>query len=199
MNKMPKKTDISLEDKQVFRDALHDVKPLKPSKKHPATQSTDRGNKRLLAKSSQNSTNNGIETEDLELMDDYPTLSDCAELTIQREDRLFFNCSGLAQRQLRQLQRGELAIQAELDLHRMTVNQARTELQIFMAHAITQKLRCVRIIHGKGHSTGSRLPLLKNHVNHWLRQYAAVLAFCSAQPQHGGSGAVYVLLKRPRI
>ena len=56
--------------------------------------------------------------------------------------------------------------------------------------------RCVRIVHGKGLSSEGKLPVLKVKVNSWLRQKDDVLAFCSARPQDGGTGAVYVLLKK---
>jgi DNA-nicking Smr family endonuclease len=56
--------------------------------------------------------------------------------------------------------------------------------------------RCVRIIHGKGKSSEGKLPVLKGKVNSWLRQRDEVIAFCSARPSDGGTGAVYVLLKR---
>jgi DNA-nicking Smr family endonuclease len=54
----------------------------------------------------------------------------------------------------------------------------------------------VRIIHGKGNGSVQRRPVLKGKVNHWLQQRDEVLAFCSARPVDGGTGAVYVLLKR---
>jgi DNA-nicking Smr family endonuclease len=57
-------------------------------------------------------------------------------------------------------------------------------------------VRCVRIIHGKGHGSHQRKPVLKNKVNSWLHQINDVMAFCSAIPAHGGTGAVYVLLRR---
>jgi DNA-nicking Smr family endonuclease len=55
----------------------------------------------------------------------------------------------------------------------------------------------VRIIHGKGLSSAGKLPVLKGKVDAWLRQMDAVLAFCSARRNDGGTGALYVLLKRP--
>jgi DNA-nicking Smr family endonuclease len=54
----------------------------------------------------------------------------------------------------------------------------------------------VRIIHGKGNTSLGKMPVLKGRVNSWLRQKNEVLAFCSARPNDGGTGAVYVLLKR---
>ena len=58
-------------------------------------------------------------------------------------------------------------------------------------------LRCAHIIHGKGYRSGERQPVLKRKVNYWLRLRPDVLAFCSATPRDGGTGAVYVLLRNP--
>ncbi|NIW87182.1 MAG: DNA mismatch repair protein MutS, partial [Gammaproteobacteria bacterium] len=59
-----------------------------------------------------------------------------------------------------------------------------------------RQLRCVRVVHGKGHGSLHKLPVLKTKVQGWLRQRDEVLAFCSARPVDGGTGAVYVLLKK---
>jgi len=95
----------------------------------------------------------------------------------------------------RRLRRGEYALEAELDLHGMRLAEARSELKRFLVECIEQRLACVRIIHGKGSRSGPAGPILKPSVHHWLAQWDQVLAFVSAQPRHGGSGAVYVLLK----
>ncbi|MDH5572217.1 MAG: Smr/MutS family endonuclease, partial [Gammaproteobacteria bacterium] len=57
------------------------------------------------------------------------------------------------------------------------------------------RIRCVRIIHGKGYGSVSQQPVLKQFVNYWLRQREDIMAFCSARQADGGTGAVYVLLK----
>ncbi len=93
------------------------------------------------------------------------------------------------------LKMGKLSVQAELDLHGMIVDEAHDALQNFIHKAQQKRLRCVRIIHGKGHAAFDQ-PILKNKVNNWLRQLHCVLAFCSATPRDGGTGAVYVLLRR---
>lgn len=103
----------------------------------------------------------------------------------------------------RRLRRGEIAAQDELDLHGADVRQAETLLRAFVAHAHREGLGCVRVIHGKGlHGDGpfgaTGLPVLKNMVDRVLRQRADVLAFHSAPPAQGGTGAVLVLLSPPR-
>lgn len=95
----------------------------------------------------------------------------------------------------RKLRLGKLPIEASLDLHHMTVAQAREAVFKFI-HACQQAdLRTVVITHGKG--IQSPVPAkLKSFVNHWLPELPAVLAFHSAQPLHGGTGAVYVLIQK---
>lgn len=95
---------------------------------------------------------------------------------------------------LRKLRRGQYRVQREIDLHGLTVAQAKAILREFLAEAVVRQVRCVRIIHGKGLRSGHRGPVLKSAVNGVLRRTGAVLAYVSARPVDGGTGAVYVLL-----
>ncbi len=115
---------------------------------------------------------------------------------IETGDELLFTRPGLQHSVVRKLRRGQYAIEAELDLHGATVVQAREAVLSFLKNATDQDKRVVRIIHGKGNTSEGKLPVLKGKVNSWLRQKKEVLAFCSARPNDGGTGAVYVLLKR---
>jgi len=114
---------------------------------------------------------------------------------IAHDGELSYVRQGIQQRVMRRLRRGQYAIQAELDLHGDTVPQARTHLSQFLLQAHQSDWRCVRVIHGKGYGSYKQTPVIKQHVNGWLRQHKEVLAFCPAQPADGGGGAVYVLLK----
>ena len=95
---------------------------------------------------------------------------------------------------LRRLRRGEYRVQRELDLHGLTVAEAKQVLRDFLADALQHQVRCVRIIHGKGLRSGHRGPVLKSTVSAALKRTGAVLAFVSARQVDGGTGAVYVLL-----
>jgi DNA-nicking Smr family endonuclease len=101
------------------------------------------------------------------------------------------------QRLFRDLRRGKIRSELELDLHGLTANHARQTLEQFLSDCQQRKLRCARIIHGKGYGSKGQQPVLKQKLNIWLRQHRDVLAFCSATPQDGGTGAVYVLLRSP--
>jgi DNA-nicking Smr family endonuclease len=130
------------------------------------------------------------------LTDSFSDGFDSGEVT--SDETLFFARPGLQQRQLQRLKRGQLAIGAELDMHGMTAAVARTAVVNFIALCREQHIRCVRIIHGKGYSSGGSAPVLKNRINSWLRQHHDVLAFSTAQARDGGSGALYVLLRSGR-
>ncbi|MFN2348941.1 MAG: Smr/MutS family protein [Thioalkalivibrio sp.] len=115
---------------------------------------------------------------------------------IQPGDELLFARPGLQRSVYRKLRRGQFRLDAELDLHGMTTAEARQALAVFLAEARDARWRCVRVIHGKGLRSSNRGPVLKGHVAHWLSQRDEVLAFSSARPADGGTGAVYVLLRR---
>ena len=117
----------------------------------------------------------------------------------QPGDELLYRRAGVPETVLRRLRRGDYRVEAEIDLHGMTGSPERTaQLAEFLREARAHGLRCVRIIHGKGLRSGTRGPVLKNTVNALLRRADAVLAFASARPAAGGTGATLVLLQRAR-
>ena len=109
-----------------------------------------------------------------------------------------FKRPGIQNGVYRKLRLGHYQVDARLDLHRMVVKQAREEVFSFIEEATRLGLRTLLIVHGKGQSKsqGDQTAVLKGYVNHWLQHLDQVQAFHSAQPQHGGTGAVYVLLKK---
>jgi len=113
---------------------------------------------------------------------------------IETGEVLLFSRPGLQQRVIQDLRRGRMEVGLELDLHGLTVPYARQLLQEFLRECRHRDVRCVHIIHGKGKSSEGQ-PILKHKLNLWLRQREEVLAFCSARPRDGGTGAVYVLLR----
>ena len=103
---------------------------------------------------------------------------------------------GLQRSVLRKLRRGHYAISDELNLHGLTTQEAKARLAAFLDHVRGERLACVRIVHGKGFSSPGRNPVLKPKVCRWLRHHDGVLAFTAARHADGGSGALYVLLRR---
>ena len=97
------------------------------------------------------------------------------------------------------LRRGELAVQAHLDLHGLTRDEAHVALETFVSQQRALGRRCVLIIHGRGLNSKDQVPVLKESMGRWLSRGALgrqVLGFCTARPCDGGAGAVYVLLRR---
>ena len=109
---------------------------------------------------------------------------------------LRFHRPEVGRRTMRKLARGHFSIQAEIDLHGMTVAEAKPRLAEFITDCARDSRLCVRVVHGKGLGSGQRGPVLKHRVNRWLRQWDTVLAYVSARQVDGGTGAVYVLLKK---
>ena len=116
----------------------------------------------------------------------------------QLGEEVSYRRAGLPERTFRRLRRGRYRIEDETDLHGLTVSQAHLQLRAFIAEAAARGLGCVRVIHGKGLRSGPRGPVLKTGVQRWLARWDEVLAFVSARARDGGSGAVYVLLRRRR-
>jgi len=124
-------------------------------------------------------------------------LSDPVNATdLQPGDELRFVRPGVSRRVFRNLKRGHYRVQEELDLHGLFSGEARRAVAAFLNEARCEGHLCVRVVHGKGLRSRQQGPVLKGLLDHWLRQRDDVLAFCSARPADGGTGAVYVLLRR---
>lgn len=121
--------------------------------------------------------------------------ADIDELEAGAGERLSFRRPEVGPRTLRRLSRGRYSVQAELDLHGMTADQAAQALEAFIRQSLATGHTCVRIVHGKGRRSGHAGPVLKVRVNRWLRRFRDVLAFTSARQVDGGTGALYVLLR----
>ena len=117
---------------------------------------------------------------------------------IETGEELIYARGGVQNNVMRKLKRGHYPVEAELDLHRLTSTQAYEALVNFLARCQQRGIRCVRIVHGKGLGSKEKKPVLKGKVNQWLQRRDDILAFCSAQPVDGGTGAVYVLLRRKK-
>lgn len=118
------------------------------------------------------------------------------DILVESGEALSFCRPGLQHTVLKRLRKGQIVVQGALDLHGKTVVEAADELVKFIRETQQAGIRCVRIIHGKGQGSPDKRPVLKSKVNTWLRRKDEVLAFCSAPPTDGGTGAVYVLLRK---
>jgi DNA-nicking Smr family endonuclease len=114
---------------------------------------------------------------------------------IETGEELVFLRDGLSRQLLRKLRRGHWVVEDSLDLHGMNRVQAAASVAAFLRRCGIRKLRCVRIVHGKGLGSRNREPVLKGKLRKWLAVRDEVLAFCQAPAADGGGGAVLVLLK----
>lgn len=120
---------------------------------------------------------------------------DPGHVDLETGEELIFVRTGVQPRLLKKLRRGQFSVGSELDLHGMTVTEARDSLAAFLKECRSLGVRCVRIVHGKGLGSRDGRPVIKAKLDRWLRLRDEVVAFSSARPIDGGTGAVYVLLK----
>lgn len=111
-------------------------------------------------------------------------------------DILGFKRPGIQDGVFRKLRLGKYEVEARLDLHRRTVEQARSELFRFVHDCMDHDIRCVLVLPGKGDRNINDPGILKSYLVHWLEDLDDVQAFHTAQKHHGGSGAFYVLLRK---
>jgi DNA-nicking Smr family endonuclease len=181
------------DDAGVFRSAVRDVKPLAHTPL-PVGLAKQRPRARRRKPAAAHEPLDDV----MPLIDPLPVLdadSAGAASAIAGGDTLVFQRAGVQTQVMRRLRRGLFPIEDELDLHGLTQATARDRLARFLAGNRDAGRRCVRIIHGKGYRSGARGPILKIAVDLWLRRHLDVMAFTSARPIDGGTGAVYVLLR----
>jgi DNA-nicking Smr family endonuclease len=165
------------DDSDLFKQAMTDVRPISHDRatlrKKPAAikkRATDK--KPLLVD---------------RLSDDF--IPECGEY-------LEFMRPGVQKSLLKQIRNGRFPAEDRIDLHGHTRDQARLRLLQFIQHAQLEAYKIVCVVHGKGFHSDDGRPVLKAMVNKWLQDIPEVLAFTTAQARDGGTGAVYVLVKR---
>jgi len=172
-------------DNDDFFKEMQDVKPLQREKR--VVLNTSKIDKNTIKARQQ-----AAQFEDVSLND---PLVDSAVEQLDANAMLEYQRPGVQHGVYKQLRQGKYSIEARLDLHRMTAEQARLTLYQFVRDCITHDIRCALITHGKGEGRANPA-VLKSLVAHWLPQINEVLAFHSAQKHHGGTGATYLLLKK---
>jgi len=171
----------------LFRAAMRGVTPMAQDRAETGHRPVDNARFALLRQRASHLPETGA----------LPALSDQFVVDVEAEERLYFASNGVQKSQMQRLVRGQLAFSGSLDLHGLTVERSREQLVSFIAEAQQLAVRCVRVVHGKASGALGKQALLKSRVNSWLRQHPEVLGFASCAPRHGGSGAVYVLLRNP--
>ncbi|WP_345827565.1 DNA endonuclease SmrA [Erwinia sp. HDF1-3R] len=167
------------DDNALFREAMGDVTPLSDGENvlwlRPPTLTPPRSP--------------DDDTPDNPLID---SLDDLLPLITPLE----YKAEGIQQGVLDKLRQGKYRPEASLNLIRQPVETCRQSLYQFMCQSEKDNIRNLLIIHGKGRNTTSHANIVRSFLSRWLQQFENVQSFCSAQVQHGGSGACYVALRK---
>ena len=170
---------ITDDDRDAFAAAVRGVQPLKPTQR----LAPERRRPKAIARQARAATEEMLAE----------SMTDGRGLWLAEE--IGFRRRSVVERTFRKLKRGCFSIEDEIDLHGLRQDAAKQALQEFINECVARRLGCVRVVHGKGSRSGPGGPVLKASVQQWLAQWDAVLAFASTIPRHGGTGAVYVLLR----
>jgi len=174
-------------DDEFFQEEMLGVTPLKRDARERLLRKVNEGDgeaRRLAAEGEPEGPLNSLVDEGVEPLDAWYVLA--------------FKRPGIQHGVYKKLRQGRYEIDARLDLHRLSVKQARMDVHSFIQDAMQYGLRTVLILHGKGQrkTEQEKTAVLKGYVQHWLQELEEVQAFHSAQAAHGGTGAVYVLLRK---
>ena len=175
--------DPTGDDGHLFREAVGRVRPLK-SDVQPSIEKP-RPEPRAIQ----------FESDEARVRDEL-LVHDFDPAAIEVGDEIHYLKSGQPPRLLKRLRRGQFSVRAELDLHEMTIAVAREAIRGFLDESIARGDFCVRIVHGKGLRSRAEGPVLKRLTATMLARRRDVLAYASARPAQGGTGAVIVLLHR---
>ncbi len=179
------KKKCSADDSDLFRSSIGPVKAIKTDDLHipESPKPAPRPQKKPLEP---------VTTESRPLQQNDHDL-----VIVYQEDVISYAASGLQHQVLKKLRKGYFSAEASIDLHGLNSQEAKRQLSLFIQNACANGYRCVHVIHGKGYRSPDQQPVLKNEINLWLRNHPNILGFCSASPRHGGTGALYILLKLP--
>lgn len=192
-----KNKGISDEERKLFRDAVRDVKPLKKTHIDEIKQSPVVPEKPMTD-------NAPIKKIKLTPQPYLPPEKISFQFSkkphdVTGEEVIAFARTGLQHKHITALRQGKTKLDATLDLHEHTSDEAIQAVDRFLKRCFEKQYRFVCIIHGKGHLSFENKPVLKNLLNAFLRDHPLVIAFHSAKNKHGGTGALYVRLKAGNI
>ena len=182
---------ISDEDKQLFRDAVAHVKPLKTTER--IEKITD--NTKKIVPNESTLEHAPIKSHDTLSEENTLFSFDINQPDIDGDDVISFSHTGLQHKSFSKLKQGKLTIEATLDLHEHTSDEALQKTNQFLIRCQNRGFKTVCIIHGKGHFSVDQKPILKNLLNNYLRGHTCVLAFHSAKNKQGGTGAMIVMIR----
>lgn len=181
---------LSAEDRALFLQHMRDVRPIPaperlspPPAPHASTQQLSDRRRRAAG-------DDGLATPTA-----LQALSDHFQAVQLRTGDDSFLQAGYGPDLLTKLRQGQWPIEASLDLHGATLDQARERLDRFLATCLAHRIKCVCIVHGKGYGSRDGKPVLKDSIRRWLGQLVCVRAYIECHEHNGGTGAVQVLLR----
>jgi DNA-nicking Smr family endonuclease len=186
----PLGTDRKLDEINSFAEAMSDVTPLPRSK-----------SRNIRNWGNQIKPSHPPPDDEKEAMDHLRGLiQGSVEMDITFSDEYIEGClKGFNRRIMKKLKRGEVPVQDYVDLHGLTKHGAEEEVKNFLLRSYKNGLRCVLIVHGRGLNSPDSFPVIKEGLSTWLGRGAVrkiVLAFATARPYDGGTGAIYVLIRK---
>lgn len=181
---------VTDDDEDDFREAMQDVAPLK--KGRSVADATAKPAEPTIGQLRRRDGAEG-KTDTPKEDPNYLTLGEVPP--VDPRQLLEWKKDGVQRQVFSKLKQGRYDLQGELDLHRHTVKEAREAVYKFVALAQAKDWRAVRITHGRGEFSPTPARL-KSYVNAWLRCMPEVIAFHSALRNQGGSGSLYVLLRK---
>jgi len=180
---MTRRPDLSSEDLKIWRHVTRSITPLDGVARHPSEDEADpQPPPRKRATS--------VEEEPARAV---------VRPVIQPQPLKMGSTADIDRRTAQRFQRGEMHVEGRIDLHGLTLEQAHGALTSFIRGAAARGSRCVMVVTGKG--KGGSIGKIRAEAPHWLNQASLrplILAVSQARVQHGGAGALYVLLKRQR-
>ena len=177
-------------EEEVFLDAVSDVQPLSRGKGR-VTGAPDTGLRPL----------HPAADDELEALTHlYDLLNGTTEMDITFSDEYIEGCvPGFSPKLMRKLKKGTFPAKDHIDLHGLTKREAEIHVREFLLESHQHGLRCVLVVHGRGLNSNNHIPVLKERLPVWLSRgpiKRIVLAFSTARPYDGGTGAIYVLLRK---
>ena len=185
------KEEMGTDEDRYFLSKMSDVAPLSPGSE-----------KIVISPRHDLSPAHPVRNEEMEAVAHLCDLvSGSAEMDITFSDEYIEgSVKGFDWKLMQKLKKGLFPIQDYVDLHGMNKRDAEIRIRDFIVKSQRQSLRCVLVVHGKGLNSENHIPVIKEQIPLWLSRGPVrkiILAFSTAMPYDGGTGAIYVLLKRP--
>jgi DNA-nicking Smr family endonuclease len=179
-----------------FRGAVKDVVRIKDSNRYVYRPTHEAELRALAARAGRPGRPRTVEEETAAVLRE-SMLSDGFDVDglLDEEPSLSWSAPGVGPDVVKRLRKRYWPVDDELDLHGLTRDDARRQVDAWLRRANKRGQRCVRIIHGVGYGSAGGEPVLRGVLHSWLVQTAAVIAFVAANRNDGGNGAVIVLLR----